>query len=117
MRQLHISNTPIDSPARREIIARLQKLDNDPEELDILLKEISEGNSRRLDKFISLSEGAVLEVMLGMPDSSINLQYRLNHVKCTLMEVALNSMNQPTKQLFERFWLFQIRQSLLAIEV
>jgi len=116
MRPLHIRNTPADNPTKIEIKGRLQKCKVNDQRVDYLIKEISAGNIEVLDELLASVEEIILNVMLGLPESSYSIDDRLSHTKATLRRLALMSSDHPSPQFFEKFFVFHVKQSLLALE-
>jgi len=115
MRQFHINNPRLESPIKNEIRSRLKDSISDEEILNLLFKEFENGNSKVIDSLINCLDEIIYKVMLSLPESSLDLDARLEHAKTSLRKFALVSFGAFGKRLFERFCAFQIRQSLLAL--
>jgi len=116
MRAINISSTPVESPTKKEIRARLQKLGPKDRTLGRLLKEVKEGNTQLIDDLLASAEEIILKVMLTMPESSYSIDERLSHATAALRKLLLTAVDHPSRQLLERFCAFQAKQSLLALE-
>ena len=117
MRQFHINNPDLESPIISDIRSRLKDSISDEEMLNLLFKEFENGNSKVIDSLINCLDEMIYKVMLNLPESSVDLDVRLEHAKTSLRKFALMCLGASGRRLVERFCPFQIRQSLLALEM
>jgi hypothetical protein len=117
MRPLNIANVSTKSNTRTDIQARLQKLRANDGAMEDLVKAFNNGNIEVLNELLASTEEIILKVMLTMPESRLSVDCRVSHAMAALREFALTHFSDLSRPKFQRFFVFYVRQALLALEL
>jgi|GEM_PF-3828996 len=107
MRQFHINNPRLESPIKNEIRSRLKDSISHEEMLNLLFKEFENGNSKVIDSLINCMNEIIYKVMLSLPESSFDLDARLEHAKTSLRKFALMIFGASSRNYLSGFVHFK----------
>jgi hypothetical protein len=116
MRKLKIKTIPVDDASKKLIEKRIREVNHKAIMLEDLIGKIDKGNIEQIDDLLMQCEMIILKVMLHLPSSQYSIDVRLAHAKKALKQLAIHNSVRTSRDIFNRFCVFYIRQSLIALE-